>query len=530
MAFIPYSEFRTAVRAIAFPEGSAENLDTTHDNYIQDALINLQTFVPCLRDNHVDFYDKQNFQEWCGTDFNYIQRGVVHAVYAFKPARECRKYHFNQKSTSFIGEWMDQQRCVQCSDQDPALDITRSPLCNEMVNADVACDDYYDNADESDCLFKSSQRYYGIGPNNKLYLAPRIPCEYKVAVHWEGIKRSWADNDPVPDDTELKSAVAKYVLSQVALFLDKDPQLYDRIMHPKLGEFNLARADMIHRCSRERRIQDRHQSLNSFDVLQPFFFDPLPEAEDLFAYVADWGTVGVNLTAVDDLVESWSPDFIVTGGDNRYSVTMAAALVAAPYISAKHGDELVYPSIGNHDMNDDGGLADFLASFTYIDYTANRNYSIRKNHVELFFFETHDTGTAPPSLVLQESWLAAALAASTAQFKIVVTQDPPYTSGTGNYPGHASSQLDYADLGADLVLAGDSHSYERLLLTDGTPVVVGGWSGASLDAFNATPSPFSIVRYNSLYGALRIRASHNRLKVEAINTTGQVIDVLELSK
>lgn len=532
MAYIPYSDFSDAVKLGAFPEaaGEATNLSTAYDNYIQDALINLQTFVPCLRDNHVDFYDKSDFQEWCGTDFNYIERGVVHAVYAFKPGKECRKFMFDQKSTSFIGEWMDAQRCVKCSDQTEATDITRSPLCNEMVNADVACDDYYDNADESDCVFKSSRRYYGIGPNNKLYLAPRIPCGYKVAVHWEGIKRTWSGTDPVPDDAELKIAVVKYVLAQAALFLDKDTQLYDRIMHPKLGEFNLARADMIHRCSRERRIQARHQALDGIDVLQPFFFDPLPEAEDLFAYIADWGLPGVDLTAVDDLVESWDPQFIVTGGDNKYGVSMATALAAAPYVSSKVDDELVYPSIANHDLGDGGGLADFLAEFPYITYTANRNYSIRKNHVEFFFFETHDTGTAPPDLTLQEAWLAGALAASTARFKVVVTQDPPYTSeDDSNYPGHADSQLDYEGMGADVVLSGDSHFYERFNV-DGFPTIIGGWSGGVKSDFNAIPVDGSLVRYNDMFGAIRGTASHNHLKLEAINTAGETIDVLELTK
>lgn len=280
MPFITYSAFRTAVRAIAFPEGAAENLDTTIDSYIQDALINLQTFVPCLRDNHVDFYDKSEFQEWCGTDFTYISRGVIHAVYAFKPGWDCRKFHYDHKSISFIGEWMDAQRCVKCSDQTTPTDITASPLCNELVTGDVACDDYYDNADESDCVFKSTRRYYGLGPTEKLYLAPRFPCLYKIAVHWEGIKRSWDDTDPVPDDTELKTAVAKYTLAQSAIYLDRDTNIYDRIMHPRAGEFNLARADMIHRCTRERRIQERHQAIDGMDVLQPFFFDLLPEYDE----------------------------------------------------------------------------------------------------------------------------------------------------------------------------------------------------------------------------------------------------------
>lgn len=528
MAFTTYSEFAEAVKDITFPEGEAENLATTYDSYIQDALINLQTFVPCLRDNQFNFYQKDDFKEWCGTDFTYVPRGVVHAVYAFKPSKQCKKLFYEAVSTSFMDNLIQQSRCVACPDQEDPDSPLYGPMCNEISDADSYCEDVDD--EENDCRFKSSRRYYAIGPNQKLILFPRFPCGYQVAVHWEGVKRSWEDQDPVTDDTELKIAVSKYVQAQVSLFLDRDTPIYDRIMHPKNGDFAISRADMIHRCTRERRIQDRHQALGGMDVLQPFLYDPLPEPEDVFAYIADWGDPGAGLTAVDGLIEGWSPQFIVTGGDNKYGVTMAAAFAAAPYIESIWGDELVYPSIANHDMNDGGGLADFLAAFPYIDYNATRNYSIRKNHVEFFFFETHDTGTAPPDLALQETWLAGALAASDAPFKIVVTQDPPYTSGIGNYPGHSGSQLDYADLGADLVLSGDSHQYERLQMPDGTPIVIGGWSGTDIDVFNGTASPYSIVRYNDNFGAVRGRASHNRLVLEAVNITGEVIDVLTLTK
>jgi hypothetical protein len=531
LSFIPFSEFATNVRSIVFPEGEAENLVAAHNSYIKDALINLQTFVPCLRDNNVDFYHKEDMQEWCNVDIFTAQRGVIHAVYAFEPGTDCKKFFYDPKSTAFIDQWIDRQKCTSCGDStDP--DISRSPYCHDNVLASDICEDAdYSQADESDCPWKNSNRYYAVGPNHKLYLAPRIPCDYVVAVHWEGQKRKWDDSDPVPDDDDLVVAVSKFVLAQRAIFLDHDTQLYDRIMHPLNGEFSLARADLIHRCNRERRIQARHQALSGFDVLQPFFYDPLPYEADDFAYTADWGQPGSNLTMVDDLIESWSPSFIVLGGDNKYSVTMATALAAAPFIESKVGEEEVYPAIGNHDLSDGGGLADFLATFDYINYNATRNYSIRKNHVEFFFMETHDSGTAPPDLTAQENWLASALAASNSTWKVVVTQDPPFCSdeGLSNYPGHEDSQLDYAGLGADIVLSGDSHFYERLLV-DGFPYIICGLGGATKNGFHATPATGSLVRYNTLYGAIKGRAEQHRLALEFYNTAGELIDQLILRK
>lgn len=173
MSFIPFSEFATSVRSVVFPEGEAENLQTTHNSYIKDALINLQTFVPCLRDNNVDFYRKENMQEWCNIDIFTAQRGVIHAVYAFLPGTDCKKFFYDPKSTSFIDQWIDRQKCTNCSDsEDP--DVSRSPYCNTNIPAETACEDAdYAQSDESDCPWKNSNRYYAVGPNHKLYLAPR---------------------------------------------------------------------------------------------------------------------------------------------------------------------------------------------------------------------------------------------------------------------------------------------------------------------------------------------------------------------
>lgn len=534
--FISYSEFKTQVRAILFPEGEAENLQTTHDAYIQDALIKLQTFVPCLRSNNVNFYDKEDMREWCGLDFLHIPRGVVHAVYAFNPtSRRCRKHYFSPKSVAYVDGWIAQQRCTTCgtTEDNPSL----SPDCDEISDADTYCDSVDDS--ENDNCFKSTRKYYSLGPDMKLYLMPRLPCGYKIAVHWEGLKRSFSNNDPIPDDMDLVNAVVKYVMGQRALFLDHDVPLYEHIMAPRTGEFSVAQADMIHRCTKERQVQQRHQSINSFDVLQPFFYDPLPEPDDVFAVISDWGNTLADpdsVTAVEGIVNSWAPEFIVTAGDNKYDSSMADVISTTLNYANLVANELFYPAIGNHDLTDGGGLADFIATFPYIEdkWTTYRNYSIRKNHVEFFFMETHDSTSGPtavPNLTQQSNWLQSALNASTAKFKVVITQDPPYVSDAdvSDYPGHDGSQLDYAGFGADLVISGDSHLYERLEV-DGFPYIVCGLGGATKNEFNAIPVDGSLVRYNADFGALRGRCTPTQLILKFINTSGQEIDSLTISK
>ncbi len=69
---------------------------------------------------------------------------------------------------------------------------------------------------EDDCAFKLSDKFFAIGPNQKLWLFPRFPCGYIIGVHWKGIRRTYLDNDYVPDDEDLKDAVACYVESEIA--------------------------------------------------------------------------------------------------------------------------------------------------------------------------------------------------------------------------------------------------------------------------------------------------------------------------
>lgn len=528
ITYITYEEFKARVKAIVFPEGEAENLVGTHNSYIDEALINLQTHVACLRENNVDIISKEDVREQCNADFINGPRGVIQSVYAFLPGTECRRYFYDPKSPAFIDCWMARQSCTTCGTQsdDGSPSIARSPECHTEMAGDTSCYDPYEQASENDAGFKIADKFYAAGPNNRMIFAPRFPCGYKMAVHYEGIKRVFSDADPLPDDMDLITTVAKYVECQRAGRLDKDQSLYATL----LNEFNKARAGMIVRCVRERRVPDKHQCNDNFDVTGAFQYDPMLASQDRFAYLADWGQPGVNLTAVNSLISGWNPDFIVSGGDNKYSVTMAQALAAAPYLQSQVDNDLFYPAIGNHDLSDGGGLADFLSVFSYINYTAYRNYSIRKKHVEFFFMETHDTGTAPPDLDAQASWLAASLAASTARFKVVVTQDPPFCSDEGsNYPGHTPSRLDYAGLGADVVLSGDSHYYERLLV-DGFNYVICGLGGATKNGFNAVPVDGSLVRYNDLYGAIRGTATNNELKLEFINTAGQLVDRLILRK
>ena len=69
------------------------------------------------------------------------------------------------------------------------------------------------------------------------------------------------------------------------------------------------------------------------------------------------------------------------------------------------------------------------------------------------------------STSVQGEWLKEELASSTSKFNIVVGHQTPYSSGFTDRPGHGNSpdlQWPFKEWGADLVVSGHEHIYERL--------------------------------------------------------------------
>jgi hypothetical protein len=121
------------------------------------------------------------------------------------------------------------------------------------------------------------------------------------------------------------------------------------------------------------------------------------------------------------------------------------------------------------------------------------------------------------------------MALSTARWKIVVVGVPPHSSIKEGNTAYAALRWPYKAWGADLVLTGDDHLYERLLAPEGYPLIVAGWSGRTRVA-SAAPIAYSLVQYDADFGALKLTVSCDELKVEAINRVGVVIDTLALTK
>lgn len=214
-----FSAFHATLKTLVAPEGLAEELIPIFRSAVASALADLQTFLPWLRDYNVSFYTKGEVNEFCSASIFQGPVGKATQLFAYKPGKDCERYHYQKVSTSEIDCWMGRQRCI-CPPTTPAsIHIYDSPYCNYVIAGEAACSVPYLTGEEDDCRFKSlddDDRIFAVGPDYKVYAAPRFPCQYLLCLQWQGIKRSWADSDLVPIDQQLQDAVVHFVEEKIS--------------------------------------------------------------------------------------------------------------------------------------------------------------------------------------------------------------------------------------------------------------------------------------------------------------------------
>jgi tartrate-resistant acid phosphatase type 5 len=264
---------------------------------------------------------------------------------------------------------------------------------------------------------------------------------------------------------------------------------------------------------------------------------PTPIPSLRFAVIGDFGESGQPEADVAALVHSWDPDIVITVGDNNYPNGKAGTIDANigqyfhdyifPY-NGKYGqgaaENRFFPSLGNHDWYTAGAQP-------YLDYFTlpgnERYYEFVRGPVHFFALDSDENEPdGVGSRTVQAAWLQNALAASTSSWNIVYFHYPPYSSGR-----HGSiiwMRWPFAAWGADVILAGHDHTYERLLV-DGIPYFVNGAGGNELyDFINILPE--SQFRFNADYGAMLVTATSTDLHFEFYSRSGALIDQYKFKK
>lgn len=519
---ITFLQLKQKLRTVLWPAGEAQQLRVPHDGFFKEAMMELQKSVECLRQHNVTQFAFANTYWHNGRTVVNAPFGEVRKVYTIANS------DFTDPVLYRSVDW-DEMECW-------AKRLWEAPLPNVTVGQELTLG--YRVADaSSDSTFGRGRIGAWCIYRQRLYLAPWIQSNETIIVDWDGEKNDWADTDGIDDaywTIDVEAAITLYVAYKHEVFYG------DKAEAKKFKDlWQEALADLIWKCREyTRQKPDQTCDAGADGQLTGLTQDRLDDDSDdeeeeeqeeednvLFAQIADIGELedadGLALSAA---VEADNPEALILAGDISYTGDYEEDFAAKYQWALDAG--VVVPGVGNHDQD---VLSAYLAFFDeQVDGKTHTEFTIGSCHFFLYNSDPREADGINSSSV-QAGWLRAKMLLSTARWKIVVLHHPPYSSGSthGSTP---AVQLDFATWGADLVISGHEHNYERIIdPTTGLTYIVNGLGARSQYAFT-TPVTGSQIRYNTKYGRLIGEANCDRLILTFKNIDGETVDTVTLTK
>ena len=248
--------------------------------------------------------------------------------------------------------------------------------------------------------------------------------------------------------------------------------------------------------------------------------------------------VGPMNTAMD-LVLNEGADLYVGPGDIMMNAGNTWDLARAKvYLAELLADNKFAAVAGNHDLDTLSG------KYFYQLIPSQRFYSRRVGNIEFFFIDsgyntagsvltgTPRVPTGPcldPNGNTQDSeqafYIRNLLNLSTARFKVAVTHQPPYSSGT-YWPGYTPLRWNFKELGFNLVISGHDHNYQRRTV-DGLIYLVNGWFSNVRYNQHDTDADFF---YNATQGYLIIESDEYNMRITAKDVSGTIVDAFTIAR
>ena len=218
---------------------------------------------------------------------------------------------------------------------------------------------------------------------------------------------------------------------------------------------------------------------------------------------------------------------VFTAGDNAYTNGTDAEFATCYDPSWGRHKARTRPAPGNHDYGTSGatGYYNYFGALAGPAGLGYYSYDLGAWHV--ISLNSNVSMSAGSS---QEVWLRADLAASTKTCTIAYWHHPRFSSGASHGSSTMSAGAFQAlyDAGADIVIVGHDHEYERFAPQTpsaapdpvrGIREFVVGTGGAGLYSF-ATPLPNSEVRDNTSHGVLKLTLSDGSYMWQFIPVAG----------
>ena len=204
---------------------------------------------------------------------------------------------------------------------------------------------------------------------------------------------------------------------------------------------------------------------------------------------------------VGDMLVEGNYTAVLTLGDNQYEDGRLSAYTRSYDPTWGRVKDKTYPSPGNHDYHDANGAG-------YYAYFGSRAGPPGKGYY------SYDIGTwhllslnSEANIDAQLGWVKADLAVNHSRCTLAYWHKPIWTSGdTHRHDGEPMSGIWNAlvEGGADVVLNGHVHNYERFAPRDGIRAFIVGTGGRDSHYGFAQTASLSEVRDNSTDGLLRL--------------------------
>ena len=544
-----FAELHSTVKQNVFPDGLPSNLRNQFRNAVTDALIAAQKWCKTA-DGQEAYYQQRHINRvpFCATYFNCgstviaAPNGQVLDVYTIVDGMECCRVDYLpsinwQSYNQYVAEWTE-------SWDEPANE-GKPALPPGFKYAEATTDKTYGRAGFG---------HYFIH-NRKLFVGPRLQSDEILVVEWSGLKQSYEDANLVVDDDVVDRELVRFVEAFTAheiwsrFFQDsQQTQIFYGQMRNALADLISSAQDKM-LANYDREVQyPSPRSVGLCGCKSKECQEPV--ADEDFGGVAATGDERVigftsdiqpedetNLTdelAVESLMTSWNPDSLIICGDLRegtytYPELFAAMTGYAGFLDRNAvANNRLWPVLGNHDWTDGGELLEWNEYFKMLPNN-RRYYEFVIGAVHFFALSSY---AEEPDGVEEDGpqaeWLRIKLAASKAKWKVVLTHYPPYSSRIGYVDG-VIRRWPFKAWGADLVMSGHTHLYERLNV-GGMPYLICGLGGEEPVAFGPAIAG-SLFRYNTTFGAVRMVVGCDRLVCEfyPVGTTTP-IDTLTLTK
>jgi hypothetical protein len=526
-----YLQLKTRLRREIWPGGEAKSLVVPHDGYFEAAMIDLQRWLQTLQKKNVTIF-KQCSTYW--EDAKTVveaPKGIIQRVFTVgartPDAPNQDEWNWRDK----VHYWSSNFEDVEIWAKN--LNLSLTPENVALAKLQQGFKFAHRTSDDED-----GRARIGLWAHyrNRLYTVPFLQSYEALVVEWDGKKTSWADADVLNTDywhRGIGEAIKLFVKSQ----------------HEKnFGEYQLGlalerdyenrRSDLIFDEREETRQQEKKYPISRGPTSDELEDDvALDETADyVTAFVADMGIAGQPAQDVADAILAFSPNKILMGGDLSYSSVAYETTVDPYYGSYRTTNQLtnrLFAIPGNHDL-DEIGQAAFEAYFA--GNKGNKRYfTVVDGPIQFFFLSTDNNepdggyvnaSTSTEGSIMGE-WLRVQLALSTAKYKVVVGHHSPYTSEVVYTPGNLWMRWPFKAWGAHLYINGHAHNAE-LAVVDDFPYLTAGIGGASVRGFGAITTG-SQWRYNADFGFLKLTANCDKLTVELINRSSEVIQTVEIT-